>query len=192
MLLNSGAGDDSWESLGQQGDQTNPKGNQPWIFFGRTDAEAPIICSPEAKCQFIGKDPDAEKDWRQKEKRVAENEMFGWHHWFSGHKFGQTMRWWGTGRPGVLQFMGSQNQTHLGDWTTTTPPQQLFHLSFLYHVYLLAIIVYNWSIFWRHCFPCDYLKWKILFVNQNSGNTLKIFSRNLAKQFTNITSFHVS
>ena len=55
----------------------HPKGNQPWIFTGRTDteAEAPILWPPDAKSQLIGKDPDAGKDWRQKEKRVAENEM---------------------------------------------------------------------------------------------------------------------
>ena len=55
----------------------NPKGNQPWIFIGRTDAEAeaPILWPPDAKSQLIGKDPDAGKDWRQKEKGEAEVEM---------------------------------------------------------------------------------------------------------------------
>ena len=55
----------------------NPKGNQPWIFIGRTDAEAeaPITGAPDAKSQFIGKDPDAGKDWGQEEKQVAEDEM---------------------------------------------------------------------------------------------------------------------
>ena len=53
----------------------NPKGNQPWIFIGRTDAEAPILWPPDVKSSLIGKDPDAGKDWRQKEKRVAEEEM---------------------------------------------------------------------------------------------------------------------
>ena len=54
-----------------------PKGNQPWIFIGRIDAEAeaPILWSPDEKSQLIGKGPDAGKDWRQKEKRVAEDEM---------------------------------------------------------------------------------------------------------------------
>ena len=57
----------------------NPKGNQHWIFIGRTDAEAEalILWPPDVKSQFIGKDPDAGKDWRQKEKRVAEDEMVG-------------------------------------------------------------------------------------------------------------------
>ena len=53
----------------------NPKGNQPWIFIGRTDAEAPVLWPPDAKSQLIGKDPDAGKDWRQKEKGAAEDEM---------------------------------------------------------------------------------------------------------------------
>ena len=57
--------------------QVNPKGNQPWIFIGRTDAEAeaPILWLPDAKSQFIGKDPDAGKDWRQEENEVTEDEM---------------------------------------------------------------------------------------------------------------------
>ena len=49
----------------------NPKGSQPWIFIGSTDAEAPVLWPPDVKSQLIGKDPDAGKDWRQKEKRVA-------------------------------------------------------------------------------------------------------------------------
>ena len=71
----------------------NPKGNQPWIFIGRTDAEAeaPILWSPEAKSQLIGKDPDAWKDWGQ-EKRATEDEMVRWHHWLNGHEFEQTPR----------------------------------------------------------------------------------------------------
>ena len=51
----------------------NPKGNQPWIFIGRTDAEAPILWPPDAKSQLIEKDTDDGKDWRQKEKEVAED-----------------------------------------------------------------------------------------------------------------------
>ena len=68
----------------------HPKGNQSWIFIGKTDAEAetPIIWPPDAKNQLIGKDPDVGKDWRQ-EKGTTENEMVGWHHWFNGHEFEQ-------------------------------------------------------------------------------------------------------
>ena len=53
----------------------NPKGNQPWILIGMTDAEAPILWSPDAKSRLIGKDPDAGKDWGQDEKRETEDEM---------------------------------------------------------------------------------------------------------------------
>ena len=67
----------------------NPKGNQPWIFLGRTDAEAetPILWPPDVKNWLIGKDPDAGKDWRREEKGVTEDEMAGWHHWLDGHDF---------------------------------------------------------------------------------------------------------
>ena len=69
----------------------HPKGNQSWIFMGRTDAEAEtlILWSPDVKNWFIGKDPDARKDWRQEEKEMTEDEMVGWHHWLDGHEFEQ-------------------------------------------------------------------------------------------------------
>ena len=69
----------------------NPKGNQPWIFFARSDAEAPILWPPDANSQLIGNNPDAGKDWRQDEKVVTENEMFGWHHQLNGLEFEQTL-----------------------------------------------------------------------------------------------------
>ena len=78
MLSNCGVEEDSWESLGQQGDQTShSKGNQPWIFIGRTDgeAEAPILWPPDAKSHLIGKDPDDGKDWRQKDKGITKDEI---------------------------------------------------------------------------------------------------------------------
>ena len=64
----------------------NPKGNQPWKFIGRTDAEVSIVWPPDVKRWLTGKDPDAGKDWRQKEKRTAEDELVGWHHWLDGHR----------------------------------------------------------------------------------------------------------
>ena len=68
----------------------HPKGDQSWIFIGRTDAEAetPILWPPDAKNCFLGKDPDAGKDWGQEEKGTTEGEMVGWHHWLNGHEFG--------------------------------------------------------------------------------------------------------
>ena len=72
----------------------NPKGNQPWIFIGRTSAEAEalILWQPDAKNWLTGKDPDARKDWRQEEKGTTEDEMFGWHHQLNGHEFEQAPR----------------------------------------------------------------------------------------------------
>ena len=59
----------------------DPKGNQPWLFIGRTDAEAPILWPSNGKSQIIGKDPDAGKDWGQEEEGTTENEMVRWPHW---------------------------------------------------------------------------------------------------------------
>ena len=72
----------------------NPKGHQSWIFIGRTnfEVEALILLPPDANSQFIGKDPDAEKDWRQKEKWATQDEMFRLHHLLKGHEFEQTPR----------------------------------------------------------------------------------------------------
>ena len=68
----------------------HPKGNQSWIFIESTDAEAPILWPPDVNSQAIRKEHDAGKDWRQKEKRVTEDEMVGWHHWLNGHELKQT------------------------------------------------------------------------------------------------------
>ena len=79
----------------------HPKGNQSWIFIGRTDAEAetPILWPPDAKNWLFGKDPDVGKDWRQEEKAMTEDEMVVWHHWLDGHEFEQA--------PGVGDEQGS-------------------------------------------------------------------------------------
>ena len=67
----------------------NPKGDQSWVFIGRTEAEAetPILWPPDAKNWLIGKDPDAGRDWGQEEKGTTEGEMAGCHHWLYGHEF---------------------------------------------------------------------------------------------------------
>ena len=67
----------------------NPKGNQSWIFIGRTDVEAetPILWPPDSKNWLIGKDLDAGKDWEQEEKGTTEDEMVDWHHRLYGHEF---------------------------------------------------------------------------------------------------------
>ena len=68
------------------------KGNQSWIFIGRTDAEVetPILWPPDMKNWLTGKHPDAEKDWRQEEKGMTEDEMVGWHHPLNGYEFEHT------------------------------------------------------------------------------------------------------
>ena len=69
----------------------HPKGDQSWMFIGRTDVEAetPILWLPDVKNWLTGKDLDGGKDWRQEEKGMTEDEMVGWHHWFDGHEFVQ-------------------------------------------------------------------------------------------------------
>ena len=99
----------------------NPKGNQLWIFIGRTDAEAPILWPPDVKSWLIGKDPDAGRDWGQEEKGMTEDEMAGWHHrldgreseWTPGDGEGQGSLMWGSP-------WGHKSQTWLSNWTTTT------------------------------------------------------------------------
>ena len=90
--------------------------HQSWIFIGRTDAEAeiPILWPPDSKNWFIGKDPDAGKDWGKEEKGTTEDEMVGWHHRLNGRV--NSGSWWWTGRPGMLQSVGSQRVRH--DWLT--------------------------------------------------------------------------
>ena len=97
----------------------SPKGNQPWIFVGRTDAEAPILWLPDTKNWVIGKYPDAGKDWKQEEKETTEDEMVGRHHRFDGHEATSPGSWWWWGRPGMLQSMGHKESdtTERLNWT---------------------------------------------------------------------------
>ena len=71
----------------------HPKGDQSWVFIGRTDAEAetPILWPPHVMSWLIGKAPDAGRDWQQEEKGMTEDEIAGWHHWLDGHEFGKTL-----------------------------------------------------------------------------------------------------
>ena len=95
MLSNCGTGEDSFESPldSREIKPVNLKGNQPWIFIGRTNAEAetPRLWPPGVKNRLIGKYPDAGKDWRQEKKGVTEDEMIGWYHWLNEHEFEQTL-----------------------------------------------------------------------------------------------------
>ena len=94
MLLNYGVGKASWESLGLQGDQTSSKANQPWIFTGNihVEAEAPVLWPPDVKIWLTGKDPDAGKEWKQKEKKgTTEDKVVVWYHRLSGQEFEQIL-----------------------------------------------------------------------------------------------------
>ena len=100
----------------------NPKGNQSWIFIGRTDAEAeaPILWPPDAKNWLIRKDPNSGKDWRQEKKGTIEDEMVGWHHWLDGHEFEQTLgdneEHWSLV---CCSPWDAKSQIGFSDWTTT-------------------------------------------------------------------------
>ena len=98
----------------------HPKGNRSWVFTGRTDAEAetPICWPPDEKSWLIWKDPDAGKDWRR-EKGMT------WDGWIASLTqwtwvWVNSRSWWWTGRPGMLQSMGSQRVGHDSDWTELT------------------------------------------------------------------------
>ena len=118
LLLNCGVGEDSWESLGLQGDPpVHSKGDQSWVFIGRSDAEAetPILWPPDAKIWLIGKTlmlgGFGDRRWRGQQKMrwlddITDLDIV----WVNSGS------WWWTGRPGVLWFMGSQRIRH--DWVT--------------------------------------------------------------------------
>ena len=109
----------------------HPKGNQSWIFSGRTDVEAetPILWPPDVKNWLIGKDADAGKDWRQEDKGTTEDEMVGWHHWLDGYDIEQAL---GVGdRQGGLASCSPWGHKELDttewlDWTET-----IFFLNFI-------------------------------------------------------------
>ena len=89
MLLNCDFGEDKSPLDSKEIQPFHPKGNQSWIFFGRTDTEAetPILWPPDAKNWLTGKDPDAGRDWGQEEKGTTEDEMAEWHHQLNGYEF---------------------------------------------------------------------------------------------------------
>ena len=120
MLLNYGARE-TLESLldSKEIKPINPKGNQTWIFIGRTDEAEDLIFWPlVVKNWLIGKDPDAGKDWGIEEKGVREEEMLRYYQQLNGHGLSKLRRQWRTEKPGVLHSMDSQkSQTKLSDWT---------------------------------------------------------------------------
>ena len=99
----------------------HPKGDQSWVFFGRSNAKAetPILWPPDVKSWLIWKDADAGKDWGQEKKGTTEDEMVGWHHWLNGYEFKQTpgdsedREAWHAAVHGA-----AKSQTRLSDWMT--------------------------------------------------------------------------
>ena len=121
----------------------NLKGNQTWIFIRRADAEAeaPIVWPPDMKSQLIEKDSDVGKDWRQEEKGMREDEMASPTQWT--WVWASSERWWGTGKPGVLQSMGSQRVGH--DWATKQLIEAAFW-TFNIHLNNKMIVVGLWMV----------------------------------------------
>ena len=105
----------------------SPKGNQPWILIGRTDAKAkaPILWPPDVKSWLIGKDPDAGEDWGQEEKGVTEDKTVGWHHWLNGHELSKLWETVKDREAWSTAVHGSQRVVH--NWVTER--QQILHLN---------------------------------------------------------------
>ena len=126
----------------------NPKGNQPWIFIGRTDAEVevPVFLPPDMKIQLIRKDPDAGKDWGQEEKGVTEDEMVRWHHWFSGHEC-ERIPGESEGQCAAVHGL-PKSWTWLSDWTTTKivcgPNEKSFITHLSYFIFLPSLVKVLW------------------------------------------------
>jgi len=123
----------------------HPKGDQSWVFFGRTDVEAetPILWPPHEKSWLIGKAPDAGKDWRQEEKGTTEDEIVGWHHRLNGHGFGWT--------PGVGDRQGGLACCSLWGRKESDTTERLnwterfwvvaFSLSFVSRSFLISLLI---------------------------------------------------
>ena len=122
MILNCGAGEDSWEFLGLEGDQASqsPKGDQYSSEGLMLKLKLQYFGHVMQRAHSLGKDPDAGKDWGQEENGMTEDEMAGWQSWLNGHEFEQT--------PGDSEGQGSlvccspwvkKSQTQFSNWTTT-------------------------------------------------------------------------
>ena len=139
----------------------NPKGNQSWIFTGRTDAEAEtaILWPHDAKNWLIWKDPDVGKDWRWEEKGMAEDEMVGWHHWLDF--WAGSRSWWWTGKPSMLQSMGLQSQTQLSNWTELNWSRvTVYSLDILLSQFGTSLLFHVW--FWLLLLDLQTGKWAAL------------------------------
>ena len=167
MLLNCSVGEDSWESLGQQGDPTpvHPKGDQSWVFIGMTDVEAEtaILWPPDAKSWLIWKNPDAGKDWGQEEKGTTEDEMAGWHHWLNGRESEWTL---GVGDgQGGLACCDSWGCRVRHDWATELNWTDRYRGFYFCLYFIVFIVFYNKMLFKINLWNKEY----IYFFDQWSG-----------------------
>ena len=139
--------------LGCKIKQVNPKGNQSWIFIGRTDAEAEALTlwPSDEKNWLTGKDPNAGKNWRPEEKRTTEDEMVGWHHRLDGHEFEQALGV-GDGQGNLACSVAhgvAKSRTWLSDWTVFV------------HCHLLRCSLHCWCLLYHYdmskcVFPISY------------------------------------
>ena len=143
----------------------SPKGNQSWIFFGRTDAKAetPILWPPDAKNWLIWKDPDAGKDWRREEKGTTEDEMAGWHHWLNGHEFESTPGV-GDGQGGlVCCSLCSCKELYMTEWLNWTELTELNKGKYKYRRIIFSpLFCYNWLL---KCFTFLWHMVKIIYIS---------------------------
>ena len=156
MLLNCGVGKDSWESLDCKEIQpVHPKGDQSWVFIGRTDAEAEttILWPPDAKNWHL------KRPWCwERMKAGGEGDYRGWDCWMASLTqwtwvWVKSGSWWWTGRSGMPQFMGSQSQTRLSDWTELNLDNLYFYK--LGHTDLYAVWPYLILLTFCSCFPSE-------------------------------------
>ena len=113
----------------RRSNQSILKGNQSWIFIGRTDAETetPIFWPPDVKNWLIGKGPDAWKDWRQEDKEMTENEMVVWHHWLNEHEFEQALGI-GDGQESLMCYSPQgHKESDKTEWLNWTELQFIIH-----------------------------------------------------------------
>ena len=119
-----------------------PRGNQSWIFIGRTDAETPIFWPTDAKNWLIGKDPDAGKDWRQEEKGTTEDEIVGWHHQLNAHEFEQAPRVGdGQGSLACYHSWGCKESDTLRYWTELSLSLEFIYV--LMHFVIIIMLIYT-------------------------------------------------
>ena len=145
----------------------HPKGDQSWVFIGRTDAKAetPILWPPHVKSWLIWKDPDAGKDWGLEEKGTTEDEMAGWHHRLDGHEFEWTPGV-GDGQGGLAccDSWGRKESDTTDDWTELTDITDSSHKG---NAYITR--AFFWTSFWNHSFSfpprlCNIFSWKTIRV----------------------------